>query len=179
MTRQELYKLADQYQLEQEKNTIFSLESQKEAMLTEGCLKQFHQMIGGTGQYRAEDFKGEKYGVTPAEASELPRLMGHFISQLQISRQMFHPIEYASICHKRILELCPFENKNEEVAFLVLNLLLSQAGYMPIAIQQEERSTYLKVLQNAQHPSAPDIDTFITFIAECEVRAQEKLQEQK
>lgn len=179
MTRQELFKLAQQYQTQQGRNTIFCLESQKEDMLTEDCLKQFHQVIGGTGCYRTDCFKGEKFGVVPPEASELPRLMRHFISQLQISRQMFHPIEYASICHKRILELCPFEDKNEEVAFLVLNLLLSQAGYLPIAIQKEDRNTYLKVLRGAQHPSAPNIDAFITFIAQCEVDAQKKLQEQR
>ena len=105
----------------------------------------------------------------PPKASELQRLIGHFISQLQISRQMFHPIEYATICHKRILELYPFEDKNEEVAFLVLNVLLAQVGFKPIVMSEEKRIQYLKLLKAAQHPSHPDIDGLITFIAKCEV----------
>lgn len=174
MTRQELYKMADMHRVESNHNCLFTFQADQTTMLTEESLKAMHKLLGGTGKYRVGNLKSEPIGIKPPEASELERLMGHFISQLQISRQMFHPIEYATICHKRILELYPFEDKNEEVAFLLLNVLLMQRGYQPIALEETQKEAYRSKLQAAQHPSHPDIDEFITFIAECEVKAQEQ-----
>lgn len=172
MTRQELYKMVDAGRIAINHNCLFDLQTDSKKMLTEESLKEMHQLLGGTGQYRTGDFKSKPIGIKPPKASELARLMGHFISQLQISRQMFHPIEYAAICHKRILELYPFEDKNEEVAFLVLNILLIQAGYQSITLEETQKPEYIQKLQLAQHPSHPDIDGFITFIAECEIKSQ-------
>ncbi|MBE6024189.1 MAG: hypothetical protein E7231_13505 [Cellulosilyticum sp.] len=169
MTRQECFKLVDELKMTQEKQMLFPLEIDEKLMLTEEGLKQMHQVLGGTGKYRTGSLTVEPIGIMPPEASELERLMGHFISQLQISKQMFHPIEYATICHKRILELYPFEDKNEEVAFLVLNILLSQAGLKPVRMSDNQKGEYIKLLRAAQHPSHPDIDSLITFIARYEV----------
>lgn len=172
MTRRELYKLADAHRTENNQNCLVAFQTDSNTMLTEESLKEMHKLLGGTGVYRTGDLQSKPIGIMPPEAGELPRLMGHFISQLQISRQMFHPIEYATICHKRILELYPFKDKNEEVAFLVLNVLLMQGGYQSITIEETQRVQYISKLQKAQHPSHPDIDGFITFITECEVKAQ-------
>ena len=175
MTRQELYQLADERKINNTQNCLVQFQTDSKTMLTEESLKEMHMLLGGTGVYRTEDLQSKPIGIKPPEAGELPRLMGHFISQLQISRQMFHPIEYATICHKRILELYPFKDKNEEVAFLLLNVLLMQGGYQPITIEETQRAEYISKLQAAQHPSHPDIDGFITFIVECEVRRQESI----
>lgn len=172
MTKQELFGLADDYRAKQAVMPILNHLSDDDVFLTEDMLKDFHRMLGGNGSYRTIELMGNELTHEMVVASELERLMKHFISQLQLSKQMFHPIEYAAICHKRVLELCPFEDKNEEVAFLVLNGLLTQAGYRPIGICGPEKSTYIKVLQGAKHPSHPDIDSFLTFILECEVKAQ-------
>lgn len=179
MTRQELYKWADEHRVETNNNCLFAFQVDQKTMLTEESLKEMHKLLGGTGDYRTDDLKSEPIGIKPPEASELERLIGHFISQLQISRQMFHPIEYATICHKRILELYPFVDKNEEVAFLLLNVLLMQGGYQPIVIDESKKSEYVSKLQAAQHPSHPDIDGFITFMAQCEVEAQSHLDAEK
>lgn len=176
MTRQKLFKLADEYKETQDRKSLFNLENDEAAVLTEESLKQFHQILGGTGKYRTDKMQTTPIGTVLAPVEELSHLIGHFISQLQISRQMFHPIEYATICHKRILELYPFEDKNEEVAFLVLNLLLTQSGYKAIVIGETEKEEYRKLLRAAQHPSHPSIDEFITFIAECEVKALKTLE---
>ncbi len=170
MRLQDLLKRADQNKNQPEH--LFNIEHDQKILLTEEMLRQMHQALGGTGSYRKKDVI-QASPITLPEASEVPRLVAHFMSQLQISKQMFHPIEYAAICHKRILELCPFEDKNEEVAFLVLNLLLSQAGYQSIVIRTEDRKTYEEVLIRAQHPSQPDIDGFFKFIAMCVIRKEE------
>ena len=170
MRLQELWEKTDQNKIQA--RHLFEIEQNQKILFTEQILRQMHQVLGGTGAYRKKDaIQGSSRAVP--EAAEVPRLVGHFISQLQISKQMFHPIEYAAICHKRILELCPFEDKNEELAFLVLNLLLSQAGYPPVIIRLEDRRVYEETLIKAQHPSQPDIDAFFKFIARCVVNSGE------
>lgn len=173
MTRQELFNLADTYKTH--KTSVHFLEANlgEEDVLTEELLEKIHKNIGGTGSYREGTLKAqdEQQSHLP-EGAELKRLMGHFMSQLQISKQMFHPIEYAAICHKRLLELCPFEDRNEEVAFIIMNALLIQAGYKAIVIDSRQQASYEKKLKAAQHPSQPEIDEFIAFIAECEVAMQ-------
>ena len=176
MKPKEIFNKVDQYKAKKQISTLFELECNEEAVLTEEILKKMHRMLGGDGEYRQDMPQANTDHVQLPEASEVPRLVGHFMSQLQISRQMFHPIEYAAICHKRILELCPFNDKNEEVAFLVLNLLLKQAGYESIIIKKEERETYREILRKAQHPSQPDIDSFIAFIGQCVLRSCEENQ---
>lgn len=172
MTKQELFNLADDYRAKHAVTPILNIMADEKVLLTEEILKDFHRILGGDGTYRSTELMGSELINGTVEAAELKRLMKHFISQLQISKQMFHPIEYAAICHKRVLELCPFEDKNDEVAFLVLNALLTQVGYSPIGIGKQEKSTYIRVLQGAKHPSHPDLDSYLIFILECEVKAQ-------
>lgn len=174
MTRQELFNLADSYKSQKTSVKFIEICIEKDELLTEALLEQIHKYLGGNGLYRIHSVKSSRGdGFLPGGA-ELKRLMGHFMSQLQISKQMFHPIEYAAICHKRLLELSPFEDRNEEVAFMVMNLLLVQAGYKAIAISKAQETEYKSKLSAAQHPSQPEIDEFIAFIAECEVEAQKK-----
>lgn len=195
MTRQELYKQADQYKetlaahkaigyMEAEaiaNGYMYTLSKEKEIQITEALLKKFHEFVlkekgitEAAGSYRTESIKATSTGHIPPAPEELERLMGHFISQMQISRQMFHPIEFAAICHKRILELYPFEEGNEEVAMLVMNLILAHHGYTILPSFKGQEAEYLRTLKAAQHPSSPDIDGFIYFIAQCVVNRQEE-----
>jgi len=174
MKPKEIFSKVDQYKEKKQKSILFDLECNEETVLTEESIKKMHRILGGDGEYREGMPQDKKGPIQLPEASEIPRLVEHFMSQLQISRQMFHPIEYAAICHKRILELHPFNNKNEEVAFLILNLLLNQAGYESITIEKDEREVYGEILRRAQHPSHPDIDSFISFIGQCVLRSSEE-----
>lgn len=115
--------------------------------------------------YRTVALQPEWAKHTPPAPGDLDHYMKHFMGQMQISRQMFHPIEFAAICYKRILEICPFETGNEAVALLVLNLLLIGNGYEGIASFKDRELDYWSKLIKAQHPSQPDIDGFIAFVA--------------
>lgn len=153
--------------------TAFMLERVREGNLeiTEELLKEFHK-LGSTkheelGEYRSIAIQPEWAQHTPPAPEDLDHYMKHFIGQMNISRQMFHPIEFAAICHKRVLEIYPFKEGNEAVAMLVLNLILLGNGYERIQSFKEQQDDYLEKLIKAQHPSQPDIDGFITFIIEC------------
>ena len=198
MTRQELYRQADAYkekiaankcQVDMEIKTskkgvydyMYTLAKEKEIQITEALLKKFHKLvleekgqIEGVGSYRNIMIKGSGTRFAPPAPDELEHLMSHFISQMQVSRQMFHPIEFAAICHKRIMEICPFKEGNEEVAMLVMNLILVHHGYERIISFKMQEKEYLSTLEAAQHPSSPDIDGFIYFIAQCVVKVEKE-----
>lgn len=139
--------------------------SDKDAFITEALLmKLYAYLTGESGKVRTVDEVLPPRKVP--KASELDHFMTHFISQMRISRQMFHPIEYAAICHKRLLEICPFEKKNELVADYILDLLLVQGGFLPMDKAQIDRMAYEAALKKAQHPSMPEIDELIVLIAQ-------------
>lgn len=197
MTRQELYKQADRYKEKiaahqstdcmetQPSQTVaysymYTLAKEKEIQITEALLKKFHELVleekdlkEEAGNYRNIIIKEPGIRHTPPAPAELAHLMSHFIGQMQISRQMFHPIEFAAICHKRVLEICPFKEGNKEVAMLVMNLILAHHGYEIIPSFTAQEGDYLSTLEAAQHPSSPDIDSFISFIAQCVVKIEE------
>lgn len=198
MTRQELYKQADRYKekiaanpskdcMEAETSQtaaysyMYALAKEKEIQITEALLKKFHELVleekglmEEAGRYRNIMIKEISTSHTPPAPDELEHLMSHFIGQMQISRQMFHPIEFAAICHKRVLEISPFKEGNEEIAMLVMNLILAHHGYETIPSFKAQEDDYLNTLEAAQHPSSPDIDSFISFIAQYVVRIEEE-----
>ena len=162
---------------------ILELAEKGEMDITEVLLKKLHALCNETTisdndkdyeGYRTINIQPEWTKYTPPAPEELEHLMSHFIGQMQISRQMFHPIEFAAICHKRVMEICPFKEGNEEVAMLLMNLILVHHGYEMITSFKAQEENYLSTLEAAQHPSHPDIDRFITFIAQCVVKIEEE-----
>lgn len=196
MTRQELYRKADEYKekigtshsmsseqadVSKAYSYILSLAKEKEIQITEALLKKFHELAleekgleEEMGSYRTIAIQETGTSHIPPAPDELEHLMKHFISQMQISRQMFHPIEFAAICHKRVMEICPFKEGNQELAMFVMNLILAHHGYEIITSFKAQEAEYLSTLVAAQHPSSPDIDSFISFIAEYVVKIEEE-----
>lgn len=196
MTRQELYRKADEYKekivtshmtiseqadVSKAYSYILSLAKEKEIQITEALLKKFHELAleekglkEESGRYRTIAIQNIETSHMPPVPEELEHLMKHFISQMQISRQMFHPIEFAAICHKRVMEIHPFKEGNKEVAMLVMNLILAHHGYEMITSFKAEEAEYLRTLVAAQHPSSPDIDSFINFVAQKVVQLEEE-----
>lgn len=158
--------------------TAGQIEITEELLKTFYRLNQEHQdetcQEAVSGDYRSINIQPEWAKHTPPAPEDLDHYMKHFIGQMQISRQMFHPIEFAAICHKRVLEIYPFKEGNEAVAMLVLNLILLGNGYEGIVSFNDNKSIYLDKLIKAQHPSQPDIDGYITFVAGCVLQAEKK-----
>ena len=78
-----------------------------------------------------------------------------------------HPIEFAAIAHYRLVVIHPFYDGNGRTSRLLMNLILMQAGYPPVAIQIDDRLRYYETLELANNG---DIRPFIRFIAECTER---------
>lgn len=59
--------------------------------------------------------------------------------------------ETAFEAHRRLVGIHPFNDGNDRTARLLMNLLLIQGGYPPIAMRPEERADYIRTLQQAQN----------------------------
>ena len=91
--------------------------------------------------------------------------MHHFMNQMQTSHIMFHPVEFAVIAYKRLLDIFPFESHNEETAALFMNLLLARAGY-PIADSPKNLAGYDSAIEKARVMPFPDTDPLVKLVAE-------------
>lgn len=146
--------------------------------ITEDVIKRLHYLYyyrvnrDEAGQYRniQEATSGEK--ILMPKSEDVPHLMEHFTNQMQNSRRFMHPIEYAAICHKRLIEISPFRVGNGSVARLLMNLILVHAGYGVTCIPPEKSERYKGVLVLSQNKSNPNVDPLIDFIAECVIEAE-------
>ncbi|XP_076450600.1 protein adenylyltransferase Fic-like [Babylonia areolata] len=105
---------------------------------------------------------------TPPPPVDVPLLMDEFVAWLN-SEEVFsmHPIEFAALAHYKLVVIHPFYDGNGRTSRLLMNLILMQAGFPPVAIEVEERLRYYETLELANNG---DIRPFIRFIAECTER---------
>lgn len=139
--------------------------------ITEDTIKHIHFLIyseldqGEAGHYRKKPSNISAAGYIPPDSEDVPRLMEHFINQMQNSRRMMHPIEYATMCHKRFIDIQPFNVGNDTLALLLLNLILINEGYGVTVISQESYGTYKHALTLSRRKINPDIDKLTSLIA--------------
>ena len=77
---------------------------------------------------------------------------------------MFHPVEFATIAYKRLLDIFPFESHNEETATLFLNLLLAQEG-CPVIAPPSTLDGYEEAMKKARMMPFPDTNSLTMLIA--------------
>lgn len=143
--------------------------------ITEEMVKKVAAYLDEANQtgYRTDKIKPLETHTPPAP-EELDHFMGHFIGQMQMSKKMFHPIEFAALVHKRIMDIRPFKEKNREIAMLITNFIFQSEGYPMIWIPDEMKQRYEDILKKAQHPSSPQIDDWLSFIAERVVASSQR-----
>lgn len=186
MAAKELIKKADEYR-EKLLSTgwnkafkyIFSLIRNND-QLSEDIIKSINFLLynktnpASAGEYRTGDIMETPPGGRAADAGDIPRLMGHYIGQIETSKGIFHPVEYAALCFKRLLDICPFENGNEATALFVMNLMLMREGYPVVSIPLNRRDEFNAVMNSASNPASPETDRLVEFVAELVCEAQEK-----
>lgn len=147
-------------------------------VITEDIIKTMHYLLFNkmeereAGQYRKKQSEESKKERRLPPPEEIPHFMEHLINQIESSKKMLHPIEFATMSHKRLLEIQPFEEGNEYIARLLLNLILVSAGYTVTTIPTELKEDYNHALMAAQKKDNPDIDRLTVFIAECVIESQ-------
>jgi Fic family protein len=129
------------------------------AVLTEMDVRTLHSLVmkrsepGIAGRYADQG----RYVMTDAgrhsfpSPAEVPALMGDFAAWLATAPNTPAPNTPATAftAHSRLVDIHPFNDGNGRTARLLMNLVLLQGGYPPIAVRPADRPDYMRALQQA------------------------------
>lgn len=151
----------------------------KDFNISLATIRQLHYLSYEAVSHEAGAFRKEKCQILDTEyqgavPEELEHLTEHFTNQMNSSRRLLHPVEYAAICHKRIMDIYPFREGNGLIAILLMNMVLENEGYGVALIPSQKYSEYIHSLMTSQRERTPDFDVFIKFIAERVIEAESK-----
>lgn len=79
-----------------------------------------------------------------------------------------HPIEFAALVHKKLVDIHPFEDGNGRTARLLMNLSLLNQGYLIVTIPPVLRMEYISALEHSRYS---DTNPFVKLVAECEMES--------
>ncbi len=127
-------------------------------VVTEEFIKKLHTFMYSEKLPEAGNYR--------EESEELNRYIQHYLGQLEVSKGMYHPIEFAAIAHKRFMDVSPFSQGNAEIAWLLLNFWLIRAGYTGIRLEEIDQNQYQSALAQARNPQCPDPDDLVGFVAQ-------------
>lgn len=152
--------------------------ARSEEPITESTIQKLHRLFyegidsENAGKYRDIQVYISGTDYIPPAPEDVPRLMEHFIQQMEYSEKQFHPIEFAALCHKRLVDIHPFTDGNGRTARLLMNILLIRAGYGIVSISPVLRLDYIQALMASQKPDNPDTDPFVKLITECVIETE-------
>jgi Fic family protein len=100
-----------------------------------------------------------------AAPHETPALMGDLMQWYRTAweKRQLHPLLLAATFHLRFVAIHPFDDGNGRMARLLMNLVLMQAGYVPVIIHTESKNEYLLALEKAD---AGEVEGFIKLIGQ-------------
>ncbi len=107
------------------------------------------------GEYRRVEVYITGAEFVPPSPEEVPALMSEFIGELNRRKSDSHPALLAAYAHRRLAEIHPFVDGNGRAARLLMNLVLTNAGYRMVSIPPILRQSYYDALQAAQRSSRP------------------------
>ena len=151
---------------------MFTLIRNKE--ITENDIRYLHKLfyknIDGefAGKYRDIPVftSGSNYPVSKVE--DIQSEIEDLCEWMRMERKKYHPVEFATLLHKKFIFIHPFKDGNGRVARLLMNTALIQDGYLPALIPPILRSEYISLLEKAHTDKNP----FINFIVDRELESQ-------
>lgn len=146
--------------------------------ITEEIIKKLHYFFYNkldseqAGKYREEKvfISGTEY--IPPAPEKIDNLMKKFLNDMNIQKDKLHPIEYAALLHKGLVDIHPFLDGNGRTARLLMNLVLVAKGYGVVSIPPVLRKDYIDSLVFSQRKENPESETFIKLIAECVIETE-------
>ncbi|MCB0126352.1 MAG: Fic family protein [Caldilineaceae bacterium] len=100
-----------------------------------------------------------------ASPEETPARMGDLMAWYRQAWDVgtLHPLLIAATFHFRFVEIHPFDDGNGRMARLLMNLILMQAGYVPVIINTNTKGEYLLALEAAD---AGELEPFLILIGQ-------------
>lgn len=153
-----------------------SVAEDRDAVLSEAIIKKLHQLFyrkintDKAGEYRTEQIfiTGTEY--VPPESERVPGLMKKFVNDMNREKDRLHPIEWAALLHKGLVDIHPFVDGNGRTARLLMNLALIHSGYGMTVISPALRGDYITALKLSQ--TARNSGPFVCLIATCVIETQ-------
>jgi len=157
---------------------MLTLAKYRTALLTEDQIQKLHKLFyalideENAGTYRTERvfITGTEY--TPPPPAKVPAAIQKFVADMNAQRGSVHPIEYAALVHKGLVDVHPFVDGNGRTARLLMNLALIQSGYGIAIIPPVRRGEYIDALRASQRAKNPDNTPFLSLIADCVIETQ-------
>lgn len=123
--------------------------------VSERVIKDLHAIIlksidnKNAGVYRKNNvlISGSKH--RPVEYMLVDEKMHQLIEWYDQMKTKLHPIELAALFHFKYVYIHPFIDGNGRTARLLMNLILLRNGYPMAIIRNEDRSEYMKALEEA------------------------------
>ncbi|MFH1221471.1 MAG: Fic family protein [Candidatus Micrarchaeota archaeon] len=145
--------------LNREKRDIKEVTNMKECIdflfdyngdITESMILKLHyieqkEILPEAGHYRKVNVRVGNY-ICP-QWTELPALMGEFIKWYDNAKERLHPFELAALVHLKFVRIHPFRDGNGRMSRLLMNFVLTKAGYPLLNIFNDEKVLYYLVLQ--------------------------------
>lgn len=156
--------------------------------LTEALIRELHKLLliepyterilGSDGLIISRQIEIGKYKTSPnhvitatgkefyfSTPESTPAKMNELIQWFRSERDNneLHPLVFASSFHHRFVSIHPFDDGNGRMARILMNLILMQAGYLPIVLRSDKRSEYFLALTNADEG---DLSDLVNFVAE-------------
>ena len=136
-------------------NWVLEIASQRDTPITEADIRNLHHLVVVkskpeiAGRYAdSARYVNTDAGVHHFPAPvEIPALMETFCRWLSAARDT---PETAFKAHGKLVGIHPFNDGNGRTARLLMNLVLSRAGYPPVAIRPEDRPAYVAALEIAE-----------------------------
>ena len=146
--------------------------------VTEDTIKELHRTaMAGSSALPSDAYRtgmptnfADRYH--PPHPEDIKRLTGHLVDQIQSSKSSLHPIELAAMAGKRLIDIQPFDDANEETALLLMNQILISASYRPISIGPERQEAYHHALTISRKEY--NMEPFSRLIAECVLEEGQK-----
>lgn len=157
---------------------MLTLAKDRSAPLTEEQILKLHKLFyalvdeENAGLYRKERVFITGTDYTPPAPGKVPAAMKKYIADMNARRGSVHPIEYAALIHKGLVDVHPFIDGNGRTARLLMNLALIQAGYGIVIIPPVRRGEYIDALRASQRAKNPDNAPLLSLIADCVIETQ-------
>ena len=103
---------------------------------------------------------------------DIPALFDGFVSWLAGPHESGDVVAFAAEAHARLVSIHPFRDGNGRVSRLVMNTILLQHGYLPVAIPPVLRHDYSSTALRSYRLGKGRLDSFIDFIAKSELQTQ-------
>ena len=104
------------------------------------------------GEYRNIEVRPAGVEINPyAEPFDIRPKMDELIEWANKAQKELHPVQYAADLHLKFVTIHPFRDGNGRTARLLMNLALTEAGYLIININpdKESRNKYMQALNDS------------------------------